>query len=76
MHVFETAGHSRSMCQEHVFTEDDWSDLEGREVQMNPYYLSKHLAEKAAWEFLDKLSGMLKLTPLKEVFHDHGDGWK
>ena len=39
--------------EDHIFTEEDWSSLEGS----SPYEKSKHLAEKAAWELVKDLPG-------------------
>ena len=39
--------------EEHIFTEEDWSSLEGS----SPYEKSKRLAEKAAWELVKDLPG-------------------
>ena len=39
--------------EDHTFTEEDWSSLEGS----SPYEKSKHLAEKAAWELVKDLPG-------------------
>lgn len=37
--------------QRHVLTETDWNDKSS--LTRNPYYLSKTLAERAAWAFVD-----------------------
>ena len=37
---------------DHVLTEDDWNDKST--LDRNPYYLSKTLAERAAWAFVDE----------------------
>ena len=39
---------------DHVFTEADWPDVGG---SIGPYMKSKTLAEKAAWDFVEGLSG-------------------
>ena len=39
----------------HVYTEADWNERSS--LQRNPYYYSKTLAEKAAWEFVEKQGG-------------------
>ena len=39
--------------EDHIFTEEDWSSLEGS----SPYEKSKRLAEKAAWELVKDLPG-------------------
>ncbi len=36
----------------HVYTEDDWNDRSS--LSRNPYYYSKTLAERAAWDYLEK----------------------
>lgn len=43
-----SAGHDKSGGR--VFTEDDWSDLDGPGV--SPYEKSKTIAERAAWDFM------------------------
>jgi len=40
---------------EHVYTEKDWSDIELLTERKIYYPLSKTLAEKAAWDFVDNL---------------------
>jgi nucleoside-diphosphate-sugar epimerase len=42
------------------FDETSWTDLEGRAV--TPYVKSKTLAERAAWEFIDREGGGLELA--------------
>jgi len=37
-----------------VYTESDWNTASS--LQRNPYYYSKTLAERAAWDFVKKLS--------------------
>lgn len=37
---------------DHVFTEEDWNEQSS--LTRNPYYYSKTLAERAAWEFLEQ----------------------
>jgi len=49
----------------HVFTDDDWSDLDGPGV--TPYTKSKTLAERAAWDFVRAEGGSLELTTLAPV---------
>ena len=39
--------------KDHIFTEEDWSSLEGS----SPYEKSKHLVEKAAWELVKDVPG-------------------
>jgi nucleoside-diphosphate-sugar epimerase len=42
------------------FTEDDWTDIRGADVQ--PYMRSKVLAERAAWEFIEREGAGLELA--------------
>jgi len=51
-----------------TFTEDDWSDLDGQDVQA--YQKSKTLAERAAWDFVDALEGdaTLELCTINPVY--------
>ena len=42
------------------FTEDDWTDLNGRDV--TPYVKSKVLAERAAWDFIRNEGGQTELS--------------
>lgn len=37
----------------HTYTEADWNTTSG--LNRNPYYYSKTLAERAAWDFVEKL---------------------
>lgn len=50
---------------DHVFTEDDWSPLDG--PGMDAYGRSKVLAERAAWEFIRSEGGGTELTTLLPV---------
>ena len=47
------------------FTETDWSDLDGE--AMAPYHKSKTLAERAAWNFMEKEGGNLELSAINPV---------
>lgn len=47
------------------FTETDWTDLNGKEVQAYPK--SKTLAERAAWDFIAREGGGLELTVINPV---------
>jgi dihydroflavonol-4-reductase len=38
---------------EHTYTEADWN--EESSLDRNPYYYSKAMAERAAWDFVEKL---------------------
>lgn len=55
-------GHANN---EGVFNEDDWTDPRSRDVQ--PYIKSKLLAERAAWEFMDREGGALELSVINPV---------
>ncbi|TIX51156.1 NAD-dependent epimerase/dehydratase family protein [Alteraurantiacibacter aquimixticola] len=48
-----------------AFTEADWSDPDGRDVQ--PYVRSKIVAERAAWDFIANQGGGLELTVVNPV---------
>lgn len=50
---------------EHVFTEDDWTVLDGPGV--DAYGKSKTLAERAAWDFIEREGGGLELTTMLPV---------
>ncbi|MBY0688045.1 NAD-dependent epimerase/dehydratase family protein [Microbacterium marinilacus] len=55
-------GHGRI---DHVFTEDDWSPVDGPGVDV--YGRSKILAEKAAWDFVEQPGMQLELTTILPV---------
>ena len=48
------------------FTEKDWSVLDGK-IPVPAYQKSKVIAEKAAWDFIDKEGGNLELTVVNPV---------
>jgi nucleoside-diphosphate-sugar epimerase len=48
-----------------VFTESDWTDTRGSDVQA--YAKSKTLAERAAWDFIAKEGGSLELSVINPV---------
>ena len=50
-----------------IFTENDWSDPNGRESYITPYAKSKTLAEKAAWDFIEREGGKMELTVVNPV---------
>lgn len=50
-----------------VFSENDWSDPDGKGGYITPYAKSKTLAEKAAWEFMEREGGELELTVVNPV---------
>ncbi|XHS78221.1 SDR family oxidoreductase [Burkholderiaceae bacterium UC74_6] len=47
------------------FNDDDWSDLEGRDVW--PYQKSKTLAERAAWDFIAREGRGMELSAINPV---------
>ncbi len=51
--------------QQAPFTEKDWTDPNGDDVQ--PYAKSKTIAERAAWDFIAKESGALELAVINPV---------
>lgn len=51
--------------REEPFSEGDWTDLKGDDVQ--PYIKSKALAERAAWDFIAKEGGSLELSVINPV---------
>jgi dihydroflavonol-4-reductase len=55
-------GHGKG---EKVFTEEDWTDLEGPGVQA--YQKSKTLAERAAWDFIEREGGAMELSVVNPV---------
>ncbi|KAK5051014.1 hypothetical protein LTR84_003573 [Exophiala bonariae] len=50
-----------------VFDEDDWSDPDGKGSYITAYAKSKTLAEKVAWDFIDREGGGLELTVVNPV---------
>ncbi|MFG1679568.1 SDR family oxidoreductase [Nonomuraea sp. NPDC049269] len=48
-----------------AFTEEDWTDTDGPGV--TPYVKSKVLAERAAWDFMDREGGSLELAVVNPV---------
>lgn len=55
-------GHANN---DRIFDEEDWTDPRGADVQ--PYMKSKVLAERAAWEFLEREGGALELSVINPV---------
>ena len=49
----------------HVFTEDDWTVVGAPDV--DPYGVSKTLAERAAWDFIEAEGGALELSTMLPV---------
>ncbi|CAN5500047.1 aldehyde reductase [soil metagenome] len=51
--------------EKHNFDENDWTDVTGSDVQ--PYTKSKTLAERAAWDFIEKEGNGLELSVVNPV---------
>ena len=51
--------------QERAFTEKDWTNPDGADVM--PYTKSKTLAERAAWDFIDREGAGLELAVVNPV---------
>jgi len=51
--------------QNHLFTEKDWTDP--NTPGLRPYLKSKTIAEKAAWDFMEREGGDLELTVINPV---------
>lgn len=49
------------------FTEEDWSDPDGKGGKITPYAKSKTLAEKAAWDFIQREGGDMQLAVVNPV---------
>lgn len=54
-------GHSVKRSKENPFTEDDWTDLEGQ-IVVPPYMKSKTIAERAAWDWIEKEGDGMELA--------------
>ena len=50
-----------------TFTEADWSNPEGKGEPVTPYTKSKTLAEKSAWDFIEREGGSLELAVVNPV---------
>jgi nucleoside-diphosphate-sugar epimerase len=61
---FAAIGYSRSP-KGYVFTEKDWTDP--NTTGLRPYLKSKAIAEKAAWDFIEREGGNLELTVINPV---------
>ena len=49
------------------FTEEDWTDLNNPSVPVAPYQNSKTIAERAAWEWIEKEGGSMELSVINPV---------
>lgn len=61
---FAAIGYGR-VPGDHVFTEQDWTDLNGPGVA--PYIKSKTIAERAAWNYIEQEGGALELSVVNPV---------
>jgi len=61
---FAAIGYSRNP-NDYVFTEKDWTDP--NTPGLRPYLKSKAIAEKAAWDFIEKEGGKMELTVINPV---------
>ena len=50
-----------------AFTEEDWSDLDNPSTTVSPYPKSKTVAERAAWDFIEKEGGGMELATVNPV---------
>lgn len=60
---FAAVGYSIDI-KDHVFTEEDWTDAN---AELPAYIKSKTVAEKSAWEFIEKEGNGLELTVINPV---------
>ncbi len=60
---FAAIGYSKKP-KDHIFTEEDWTD---ENAPIQPYIKSKTIAEKAAWDFIQKQGGEMELTVINPV---------
>ncbi|WP_428069905.1 SDR family oxidoreductase [Chryseobacterium gambrini] len=60
---FAAVGYSKDI-KDHIFTEEDWTDVN---AELSAYIKSKTVAEKAAWEFIEKEGNGLELSVINPV---------
>lgn len=60
---FAAVGYSKNI-KDHIFTEEDWTDIN---AELPAYIKSKTVAEKAAWEFIEKEGNGLELSVINPV---------
>jgi nucleoside-diphosphate-sugar epimerase len=63
---FAAVGYGWPGTRKEIFTEKDWTILDGN-VRVPPYQKSKTVAEKAAWDFIEKEGGNLELAVVNPV---------
>lgn len=60
---FAAVGYSKNI-KDHLFTEEDWTDVN---AELPAYIKSKTVAEKAAWNFIEKEGNGLELSVINPV---------
>lgn len=60
---FAAVGYSKNIAN-HIFTEEDWTNAN---TELPAYIKSKTVAEKSAWEFIEKEGNGLELTVINPV---------
>ncbi len=60
---FAAVGYGREIGN-HVFTEEDWSDIN---APVGAYIKSKTVAERAAWDFMEREGGSMELSVVNPV---------
>jgi len=60
---FAAVGYSNNN-EDHIFTEEDWTDVN---TELPAYIKSKTVAEKSAWEFIEKEGDRLELAVINPV---------
>jgi nucleoside-diphosphate-sugar epimerase len=60
---FAAVAYSKNIA-DHIFTEEDWTDAN---TELPAYIKSKTVAEKSAWEFIEKEGNGLELTVINPV---------
>jgi nucleoside-diphosphate-sugar epimerase len=65
---FAAVGYGYPISYKDTFTEKDWSITDGSSgVKIPPYPKSKTVAERAAWDFMEKEGGELELSVVNPV---------
>ena len=65
---FAAVGYGWPTARTEVFTETDWSVIDGSKgVKVPPYQKSKTIAERAAWDFMEKEGKEMELTVVNPV---------
>jgi nucleoside-diphosphate-sugar epimerase len=65
---FASVGYGWPATRTAAFTEKDWSIIDGSKgVSVPPYQKSKAIAERAAWDFMEKEGGEMELSVVNPV---------